>query len=80
MNKFLRQRDKNTVIDQEKLHDYFKNLNRNGERNDTDFEIPDSDDERENTFLNGKITDNVFFKAVKHLKNGRAQGYVMIWS
>lgn len=62
MNKFLRPRDKNTVIDQEKLHDYFKNLNRNGERNDTDFEIPDSDDERVNTFLNGKITENVFLK------------------
>jgi hypothetical protein len=62
-------------IDIDELYEYFKNLNLSNEVGDSNFEIPDINDNLANDTVNGEITEEEITSAIQSLKNGKAPGY-----
>jgi len=55
--------------------DIFTNLNFSNEVGESNFEIPDTNDNLANDTLNGEITEEEITSAIQNLKNGKAPGY-----
>ena len=72
LNKFKKREDK---IDIDELYEYFKNLNLSNEVGDSNFEMPDNNDNVANDTLNGKIIEEEITSIIQNLKNGKAPGY-----
>ena len=72
LNKFKKREDK---IDIDELYEYFKNLNLSNEVGDSNFEMPDNNDNLANDTLNGKIIEEEITSIIQNLKNGKAPGY-----
>jgi hypothetical protein len=70
--------ENNIDISIDELYEYSKTLNTDNEISDTNFELPDCDDEFVDEILNGKITENEVLLAAKYMKNGKAPGYDMV--
>ena len=74
LNKFKRSK-REDKIDIDELYEYFKNLNLSNEVGDSNFEMPDTNDNLANDTLNGKIIEEEITSIIQNLKNGKAPGY-----
>jgi hypothetical protein len=74
LSKFKRSK-REDKIDIDELYEYLKNLNLSNEVGDSNFEMPNTNDNLANDTLNGKIIEEEITSIIQNLKNGKAPGY-----